>query len=64
MYKDIQIKLYSLLNFVFVHDGIENCVEDYSSRVGVGCRVSPNLNMGLFTNALSYRAGIVYGAFL
>ena len=31
---------------------IENCVEDYSSsRVGVGCRVSPNLNMGLFPNA-------------
>ena len=33
---------------------LNNSVEDYnSSRVGVVCRVSPNLNMGLFPNALS-----------
>ena len=33
---------------------LNNFVEDYnSSRVGFVCRVSPNLNMGLFPNALS-----------
>ena len=39
---------------VFVHDGINDSVEDYnSSRVGVVCRLSPNLNMRFFPNASS-----------
>ena len=40
-------------NLIFVHDGIENSVEDFnSSWVGVVCP-STILNMGLFPNALS-----------
>ena len=41
-----QVTWFTMISFYFF--------EDYnSSRVGVVCRMSPNLNMGLFPNALS-----------
>ena len=48
----VLLRLRDVLSIV-VYDGIENSVYYNSTKVGVVCRRSPNLNMGLFSNALS-----------
>ena len=49
---------------LFVHDGIEEFRRPIILHGWVLSVVSPNFNMGLFSNALSERAEIFYGAFL
>ena len=54
-------------NPVFVHDGIKIPSDYSSSSVGFVCRVVcrvSNLKDGIFSNALSYSAEILYDAFL